>query len=336
MAKVGLGAVAAAAGVSEATVSRVINNPTIVTSDTRKSVEAAMRSVGYRRPASGGNLVLLITPGLSDAFFGQLSDRMSAALALQGMHAVICSAPVGGTQEFEYVSAMVDAGAVAAVFVSASNTLIDADPSAHQLLTSRGVPFVCINGAFDGVTAPTLSANDRLAADIAVEHLWQLGHRRIGLVAGPVGNRPSDLRAEGFLAGMLRRGATADDAPVIRHEYSVEGGTAATEAILDSRMVSAVIAASDEMALGAIRAVRRRGLSVPTDISVVGYDDALPLEFMDPPLTTVRQPLERLAQAVVPVLSRLIKEGTGYEGELLFEPELVIRSSTAPPSLLDL
>lgn len=326
MAKIGLSEVAKEAGVSPATVSRVLNNRLIVAPDTRRAVEEALRRVGYSH-AVLGNLVLLIIPNLEDPFFAQLAGRISAALGPQGFRAVIAPTPIGSAQELEFVAAMADAGMVAAVFVSASNTLSDADMSVPRVLGRRRIPFLCINGSFAGVRAPTLSSNDLLAAELAVDHLWQAGHRRIGLIAGPVGNRPSDLREEGFRAALSARGATPEF--IARHQYSIEGGVAAATQILDHG-VTAIIAASDEMALGAIKAARRNGLRVPEDLSVVGYDDAYPLEFMDPPLTTVRQPIERLAQAVVPVLTRLVQGRPVDVGELMFDPELIVRGSTAP------
>lgn len=334
MARIGLSDVADAAGVSEATVSRVVNKRGVVAAETRKTVEDAMRRVGYSR-GTLGNLVLLVTPGLVDPFFAVLSDRIAAALGLQGLRAVVCSAPVGGVQELEFVSAMADAGMVGAIFVSASNTLEDADPAVHRLLQARRIPFIGVNGAFEGVDAPTLSTNDVLAAELAVDHLWSLGHRRIGLIAGPIGNRPSDRRQQGFLDAIRSRGGSLDDGLVVRHEYSIEGGMTAAGRLLEQEGATAIVAASDEIALGAIRAARRLGLDVPRDVSVIGYDDTLPLEFLDPPLTTVRQPLSRLAQAIVPVLLRQIQGRPVDSGELLFDPELIIRASTAPVRVVD-
>ena len=117
---------------------------------------------------------------------------------------------------------------------------------------------------------------------------------------GTRGDRPSDLREAGFRAALAARGG--DPELIVRHEYSIEGGVAAATQLL-ARDVSAIVAASDEMALGTVKAGRRAGLAVPDDLSVVGYDDAFPLEFMNPPLTTVRQPIDRLAQAIVPVVT---------------------------------
>jgi LacI family transcriptional regulator, repressor for deo operon, udp, cdd, tsx, nupC, and nupG len=330
MARIGIANVAQAAGVSEATVSRVINNRGTVAADTRKAVEDAVRKVGYAR-ARTGSLVALVTPGLHDLFFALITDRIVAALSPHGLRGVICSAPVGSAQEFDFVSALVDAGAVGAVFVSASNTLENADPGVYRLLESREVPYACINGGFTDSRAPVLSTDDRRAAEMSVDHLWKLGHRRIALIAGPQGNRPSDRRVAGFQAAMQARGAAPEDGPVVRHEYSVEGGVSAASRLCTGHQVTAIVAASDEMALGAIRAARWSGLNVPADLSVMGYDDALPLEYIDPPLTTVRQPIDRLADAVAPVIAALIRRRPVDETELLFAPQLTVRASTAPP-----
>ncbi|WP_369375625.1 LacI family DNA-binding transcriptional regulator [Promicromonospora sp. Populi] len=342
MAKVGIADVAQAAGVSEATVSRVINNRGTVAAGTRKAVEAALRTVGYAR-TNVSNVVLLVTPGLDEPFFARTSERIMSALGMHGLRGVVCSAPVGGTQELDLVSAMVDAGIVATIFVSASNTLEGADPGVHRLLTREHIPFVCINGAFDQADAPVLSTNDALASQLAVEHLWGLGHRRIGLIAGPTGNRPSDRRVAGFRETMAALGAGTGDgtgdgtvdaavyAPVVRIAYSMEGGVSAATTLLGAaEPPTAIIAASDEMALGAIRAARRAGLSIPGDLSVVGYDDALPLDFVDPPLTSVRQPVDRLAAAVAPIVLAQVRGRHPDATELMFDPELIVRASTAP------
>ncbi|WP_294014049.1 LacI family DNA-binding transcriptional regulator, partial [Streptomyces sp.] len=141
MARIGIADVAQAAGVSEATVSRVINNRGTVATGTRKAVEEAMRTVGYVR-AHAGSLVMLVTPGLVDPFFAQMADRIVGGLGLHGLRGVVCSAPVGGAQELDFASAMLDAGAVGSIFVSASNTLENADPGVYRLLESRSVPYV--------------------------------------------------------------------------------------------------------------------------------------------------------------------------------------------------
>ena len=327
--KVGLTEVAARARVSEATVSRVINRRPGVAGRTRDAVERAIAELGYA-PSNRGQLVAMITPWLSNPFFAEVAELVEAALAPHGLKGVICPSLPGGIQERDFVSALVDHGIVAAVFLSASNTLDDTDTEAYRILAARRIPFVGVNGGFAGYDAPVFSSDDLLAAEMAVDHLYGLGHRWIGMAAGPPGNRPADRRVRGFVAALERRGGTDAGLRVVRQVYTVEGGQSAA-ATLIADGATAIVAASDYMALGAIRAARRAGLSVPGDVSVVGYDGSMITEFVDPPLTTVRQPIDRLAKGVAHAVVALANHREVPTGELLFSPELVVRSSTAPP-----
>ncbi|WP_270886579.1 LacI family DNA-binding transcriptional regulator [Pedococcus sp. 5OH_020] len=325
MAKVGISDVAREARVSEATVSRVLNHRGIVAPDTRRAVEEAMQQLGYSSRATTSKVVLLLTPDLDNPFFAQLCARIVAGASSQGLQAVVGSAPSGGSQEYECVASMVNLGVVGVVFVSTSNTIVGADPSVPNLLLARNIPFLCINGSFPDTPMPALATNDAVASELAVDHLWSLGHRKIGLIAGPRGNRPSDRRVAGFSAALKRRGG--EGGVIVHHEYSVEGGSSAAASVLDAG-VTAIIGASDDIALGAVRSISRRGLRVPDDVSVIGFDDVHPLEFTNPPLTTVRQPIDRLAAASVRILQRLIQRRHADSQELLFDPDLIIRAST--------
>lgn len=327
--KVGITDVAARAQVSEATVSRVVNRRQGVSRKTRDAVEQAMAELGYERTTQG-QLVAVITDHVSNPFFADVAERIESALAPHGLKTVLCPAFAGGVQEFDFVSSLVDKGMAAVVFLSASNTVEGADTEAYEVLRQRRVPYVGVNGEFaDGVAAPVFSTDDLLAAELAVDHLYRLGHRRIGMASGPAGNRPADRRVQGFLAAMARRGIEDAERWVIRQSYTVEGGQAAVAPLLELGATS-IVAASDWMALGAIRGVRRLGRSVPEDVSVVGYDGTGVTEFTDPPLTTVRQPADRLALEVGRSVLALVGNRDVPTGELLFDPELVIRASTAP------
>ncbi|GAA3203098.1 LacI family DNA-binding transcriptional regulator [Nonomuraea roseoviolacea] len=327
--KIGIVEVAERAGVSEATVSRVINRRAGVSAKTRAAVESAMAELGYER-STRGQIVAVITPWLSNPFFAEVAELVEAALAPHGLKGVVCPALPGGIQEREFVTALAEHGVAGVVFLSASNTIEGADPETYDVLAARRIPFVGVNGGFEGHDAPVLSTDDHMSAELAVDHLWSLGHRRIGLASGPSGNRPADRRAEGFRTAMTRRGAAESDAPVVRQHYTVEGGQSAASELL-RRGVTAVVAASDFMALGVYRAVLREGLSVPGEVSVVGHDGSMIMEFVDPPLTTVRQPIDRLAKEVARSIVALVSNRDVPQGELLFSPELVVRGSTAPP-----
>jgi DNA-binding LacI/PurR family transcriptional regulator len=171
-----------------------------------------------------------------------------------------------------------------------------------------------------------VSTDDMTAAGQAFTHLASLGHQRIGLVAGPQDHMPSRRKLAAFAEHANRAGA---EGPVEHALFSVEGGQAATTRLL-RHGVTGIICASDVLALGAIRAVRRAGLSVPGDVSVVGYDDSAFMNCTDPPLTTVRQPIESMGKAAVALLVNQMENVSVYPEELLYEPELVVRGSTGP------
>ncbi|KUJ67416.1 MalR repressor protein [Streptomyces albus subsp. albus] len=327
--RVGITDVAAHAQVSEATVSRVINRRQGVSRKTREAVERAMAELGYERPTQG-QLVAVVTEFVSNPFFADVAERIESALAPHGLKTVLCPVFPGGVQERDFISALVDKGVAAVVFLSASNTVEGSDTDGYELLRQRRVPYVGINGEFaDGVPVPVFSTDDALAAELAVDHLHRLGHRRIGMASGPSGNRPADRRVRGFLDAMARRGADDAQRWVIRQSYTVEGGQAAVAPLLELG-ATGIVAASDYMALGAIRGIRRQGRSVPDDVSVVGYDGSSITEFTDPALTTVRQPADRLALEVGRSVLALVSNREVPTGELLFNPELVIRASSGP------
>lgn len=323
-----LAEVAAIAGVSEATVSRVLNRKYGVSASTREQVERALAKIGYERPVKG-EIVLLLIPALKDAIFAAMCTAVESELSPHGLRAVICPVVPGSVVERDYIEVMLDAGIAAAVFLSSSNTLRNADPVARQLLESRGIPYMSVNGAFANSRTPVVSTDDWQAAEIAVSHLYDLGHRRIGMCAGPVGNTPADRRVEGFLEAMDARGLSDAEDLVVRHHFSVDGGRHAADELLPLG-VTAIVASSDDMALGAIRAATRRGLEVPKDLSVIGYNDSYLLDFTDPPLTTVRQPVESLAESCVRTLVTMIQNRAVQATEALIDPELRLRQSTGP------
>ena len=166
------------------------------------------------------------------------------------------------------------------------------------------------------------------AAELAVSYLTALGHRRIGLVNGPDRFLPVRRRIAGFRAAMRTALEVEADELISLSLFGVEGGEAATHRLLDAG-VTGIVCGSDLMALGAIRCARRRGLRVPADVSVVGYDGSPLMAFTDPPLTTVRQPVEAMAVAAVRALVDEIEGHPAPRSEYLFRPELVVRSSTA-------
>ncbi|GAB3897803.1 hypothetical protein GCM10027612_54760 [Microbispora bryophytorum subsp. camponoti] len=221
------------------------------------------------------------------------------------------------------------------VFVSGLHADTTARMDRYTRLTDRGLPIVLVDGYNEAVPVQFISPDDRLAARLAVRHLVDLGHERIGLALGQRRFVPVIRKIEGFRQAMAQLLGPADVDDLIQHSlFSVEGGQAAAAALLD-RGCTGIFCASDIMALGAIRAARERGLSVPGDVSVVGFDDSPLMAFTDPPLTTVRKPIGAMAAAAVETLLEEIGGTPAKHVELVYRPELVVRGSTGSGPLVN-
>ncbi|MET8676408.1 LacI family DNA-binding transcriptional regulator [Streptomyces sp. NPDC004647] len=327
--------IASQAGVSEATVSRVLNGKPGVAASTRQSVLAALDILGYERPVRlrqrSAGLVGLITPELENPIFPAFAQVIGQALTRQGYTPVLATQSPGGSTEDELTEMLVDRGVAGIIFISGLHADTSADMQRYEQLRGQGVPFVLINGFSSKVQAPFVSPDDRAAIHLAVTHLAALGHERIGLALGPKRFVPVQRKIEGFLRSMDELlGLPAEDAEsLVQHSlFTLEGGQAAASALID-RGCTAMVCASDMMALGAIRAARQHGLEVPHDVSVIGFDDSPLIAFTDPPLTTIRQPVHAMGQAAVRALLEEIGGTPAPHSEFVFLPELVVRGSTA-------
>jgi DNA-binding LacI/PurR family transcriptional regulator len=191
------------------------------------------------------------------------------------------------------------------------------------------MPTVFVNAPYADLGFPCVSCDDAFAAEIAVGHLLSLGHSRIGLVLGPTDHVPSRRKLAAIRAMARRDGFSFDDSHVAHSLYSLEGAQTAAARLIASG-ITGIVCASDPMALGAIRAARRAGLRVPADLSIVGFDDSALMTSIDPPLTTVRQPIEAMGRTAIELLLGQIAGSAVPRDELMFEPELVVRASTGP------
>ncbi|MEU8204426.1 LacI family DNA-binding transcriptional regulator [Streptosporangium sp. NPDC049046] len=319
-----LAEVAKKVGMSEATVSRVLNGKPGVSEATREAVLTALDVLGYERPTQlrgdRARLVGLVLPELQNPIFPAFAEVVGGALAQQGFTSVLCTRTLGGVSEAEYVDLLLQQQVSGVVFAGGLFAQADAPHDHYELLRERRLPTVLVNAAVAHLAFPQVSCDDVAAAEMALGHLRSLGHERIGMVLGPPDHVPSRRKLD----------AADLDPEFVEHTmFSLEGGHAAAARLM-RKGVTGVICASDVMALGAIRAARRAGLSVPDDVSVIGYDDSALMNCTDPPLTTLRQPIDAMGRAVVDLLAAQIDKALVPADELLFEPELVVRASTGP------
>jgi DNA-binding LacI/PurR family transcriptional regulator len=324
--------VARQAGVSEATVSRVLNGRPGISTATRAAVLTALDVIGYERPTHlrvrRARMVGLVVPELQNPIFPALAEVVAGSLAQRGFNAVLCTR-TGSMSEAEYVEMLLERQVSGMVFAGGQYAEADAPHEHYARLLQLRLPVVLVNAAAEHLDFPRVSTDDAVAMEQAYAHLAYLGHERIGLILGPADHVPSRRKLAAFQGAVARaNGAPLDPELVERTRFSLEGGHAAA-ALLIPRCATGIICASDPLALGAIRAARRAGLSVPADVSVVGYDDSTFMSCTDPPLTTVRQPIDAIGRAAVEMLAGQIEGSEVPPDELFFEPEIVARGSTA-------
>ncbi len=331
-----LAQVAKKVGVSEATVSRVLNGKPGVSEATRQSVLTALDVLGYERPTQlrgeRARLVGLVLPELQNPIFPAFAEVIGGALAQQGLTPVLCTQTKGGVSEADYVDLLLQQHVSGVVFAGGLFAQADAPHEHYHRLAERNIPVVLVNASIEGLDFPCVACDDAVAVEQAWRHLASLGHERIGLLLGPADHVPSRRKLQAARAAAEALGTPLPDERVVRSIFSLEGGQAAANQLLEQG-VTGIVCASDPLALGAIRAARRRGLAVPADVSVVGFDDSAFMNCTEPPLSTVRQPIEAMGRAAVELLCAQIQGVHSHPGELLFEPELVVRGSTAPPAV---
>lgn len=322
---------AAHSGVSTATVSRVLNRKPGVAEATRQAVFHAVDMLGYeptrRVTSQTAGLVGLIIPELVNPVFPALAQAIETALAHHSFTPLLCTQTSSGVSEDEYVETLLEAKVDGIVFVNGLHADSQAPLTRYERLREQNVPYVLVNGHRPELEAPSVSVDERQAMDLAVRHLASMGHTSIGLAVGPDRLLPAQQKREGFVAAMQRHlGVDASDA-VVNSLFTLEGGEAATRTLLRQGKTG-IVCGSDLMALGAIRAIASAGLSVPTDASVIGFDDSIFMGFVSPALTTLRQPVVGMGQAAVDLLLHAM-DGERDSSELRFAPELIVRDSTA-------
>ena len=315
---------AESAGVSISTVSRVLNGKPGIREDTRQAVLQAMTDLGYSREKlqQRSGVIGLVVPELSNPSFPAFAERLDAIFQT-GHRTVITAAGPSGTNEATCIITLLDLGVDGVISISGAAADTEADLAPYLRLAEAGVPTVFINGHTTQLDSVFVNCSDAEAVTASVTHLRSLGHERIGLAVGPARFLPTQRKSSAFLG----LGFSQDS--IERTIFTAEGGRVAAGKLLDAGH-TAIICGSDLMALGVIREAHSRGMRVPGDLSVIGFDDSPLMAFTDPPLTTVRQPVQAMCEAAVSGLVRAMDGNTPDGMELVFRPDLIIRQSTGP------
>lgn len=321
--------VARRAGVSVATVSRVLSRPGMVSAATRDAVEQAVRATGYRVNHAARNLrkqrtgaVVALVPNLGNPFFAKIVSGLGQQLALGGYDLLIGDTMDEGGRH-RALDRFLDPSRADGI------VLMDGQVTARDLAALPGAPPVVMACEWiERADLPRVVLDNAVGTRLAVRHLLGLGHTRIGWIGGPPDNVLHKARCDGITAALGRL------PPGYPGDFSLASGAAAAARWLvepPGARPTGVIAFSDEMAAGFMGALARAGVSVPGAVSVIGFDDIEWVAHLPTPLTTVRQPKRDLGRMAARVLMARIA-GQQVAAETVLNPELVVRASTCPPA----
>ncbi|MDX2593517.1 MULTISPECIES: LacI family DNA-binding transcriptional regulator [Streptomyces] len=320
--------VAAAAGVSVATVSRVLNEHPSVSADARQRVMAAVQDLGYRPNAVARSLrtdqtrtLGLVISDVLNPYFTELARAVEEEARALGYSVIIGNADERPDLQDHHVRTLLDRridGLLVSPTDGGSPLMLDA--------VRAGTPMVFVDRWIPGVQVPVVRADGREAVRDLVAHLCRLGHRRLAIIAGPAATTTGSERVDAFRDAMAEHGLPLPDAYIGQGDFQAGSGRRVTEGFLDLPEPPEVIFAADNlMALGALDAVRARGLRVPDDIALAAFDDIPWFVHTDPPVTAIAQPTGELGRAAVRALVDRI-EGRP-PASVTFTARLVVRRS---------
>ncbi|MGR0321128.1 LacI family DNA-binding transcriptional regulator [Agromyces sp. ZXT2-3] len=337
--RVTLADIAAEAGVSLATISKVLNGRSDVAATTRARVEHVLAERGYRRRGGGrsearAELIELVFHELDPIWSMEVIDGVESVAKEHGLSVVLTVSGTRHSPDPDWVEGVMRRRPVGVVLVFS-----DLAPEHHEQLNSRAIPFVIVDPAGDpSPDVPSVGSANWSGGLAATRHLIELGHRRIAAITGPADMMCSLARIDGYRSAMNSAGLPIDEDRIRFGDFHVSGGRDRARELLDapaSERPTAIFAGSDMQALGVLEAARERGIRVPEDLSVVGYDDIPLARWLTPKLTTVHQPLRRMGEEAARLAIRLAEdplEAGAATPRMDLATSLVVRDSTAPPA----
>ncbi len=328
--------VARAAGVSTATVSRTLSNPEAVSERRRRLVLQAVETLGYAPNYAAKSLrttrsqrIILTVPDISNPFFSAVIRGAEEVLQAVNYSLLIGDTRHDNAREEYYANMLSRREADGMIFLGHRLA-----PTAAAIVARLGAEAPIVNGCEyePDLNVSSVHIANAVAAAEAMQHLYDIGHRRIGVITGPLLSPLSRDRLGGVQGAAAGRGHRCD--LLLRTgDFSVDSGEAHARSLLDEdQPPTAIFCFSDEMAIGAIAALRERGLDCPGDVSVVGFDDIRYARAFQPALTTINQPKELIGRKTVEILLGILHGKAPVGGASITLPhELIVRESTAPP-----
>jgi len=328
--------VAERAGVSVATTWRVVHGMDSVRPETRDRVERALRDLLYVpqvRPEAAGAIGLLL-PEFANPVFAALAQAMETYATREGLATILCNTAGSALREVDYVHMLLERRVDGMVFICAEITDMRSEHGHYDQLIERGARLVFVNGASESLEVTSVGVDERAAGRIATEHLLELGHRRVGFVAGDSHASPTREKLVGREEA-LRAARVEPNGYVAHGPFTVAGGKLVLRELMDAHSdepPTAVICSNDLMAIGVLQEAAALGLRVPGDLSIVGFDGIEATEWTQPPLTTVEQPIDVIAKTAIAALNTQIEDPDQVLANYVFRPRLKLGGTTAAPS----
>ena len=325
--------VAKIAGVSTATVSRALNRPEMVTNVTRQKVLAAVSEAGYTGNYLARNLrtrksslIIVLVPTIANPFFSEVINGMERVAHNFGYSVLLGDTQFSLAREHAYANMLTNKRADGLITLCPRLPNLGEQWSHIDLLEA---PIVNACECSPGTPMRTVQLDNVGAARKAVEHLLSLGHRRIGFVSGPLASPLSASRFEGYEQAMDAFKTEIEENLYAIGDFSVRSGMAAAEQLLSiMNPPTAIFCCNDEMALGVITTLTSKGLTIPDDMSIVGFDDIHLAQYFHPPLTTIAQPMRDLGERAMTILCEILTGNPPELKDVILPYELVVRDST--------
>lgn len=323
--------IAEQAGVSVPTVSKVLNGRADVSAQTRAKIESIIQEHGYRRRTSGTAshpMIDLVFNELGGEWAMELIHGAEGVLRTEGVELVLSECGGSRRPRQEWIESVLSRRPLGVIMVFS-----DLDPDQRAQLEARRIPFVVVDPVGDeGDDVPSIGSANWNGGRMATMHLLKLGHRRIGMIGGPVETLCSRQRVDGYTDALRSTGVPVDAELIRSGDFGVESGHREATVLLNLKdRPTAIFAGSDMQALGVYQAARELGLDIPRDLSVVGYDDLPVAQWVGPTLTTVHQPLRQMAELATRLVLDLAQGTTPAALRMDLAVEMRVRQSTSAP-----
>ena len=298
--------------------------------------ERAMRDLLYvpqARPEAAGAIGLLL-PEFANPVFAALAQAMETYATRDGLATILCNTAGSALREVDYVHMLLERRVDGMVFICAEVTDVRSEHGHYEQLLERGARLVFVNGSSESLDVTSVGVDERAAGRIATEHLLELGHRRIGFIAGDAYALPTREKTSGREEALRAVGLEANG-HVAHGQFTVAGGRLVLRALLEAHPddpPTGVICSNDLMAIGALKEAAALGLRVPDDLSIVGFDGIEAAEWTQPALTTIEQPIDVIAKTAIAALHTQIEDPDQALAAYVFRPRLKLGGTTGPPA----